>query len=225
MDKSPLVPLFQGGLGELAGSFKMVLDTKDNKKGVKDLKIGERVMALRKSRGLSIKDLADRVGLSEAVISQIEEDVVAPPIATLLKISKILGVEIGHFFGEEKSEKKFDIVRGNERRKVERRLPQRKTMPLSYSYEMLSAHREENHMQPFLVEFDIDIEEEIEPVSHNGEEFLFLLEGELEYKLENEVITLKKGDSLYFDSKTPHAFRGKGNVKPKAVVVLYTPKE
>ena len=203
----------------------MVSGNKDVRKDVKDLKIGEKIMALRKSKGYSLKEVADRSGLSEAVISQIEDDVVSPPIATLLKISKILGAEIAYFFSEGKSDKKFDIVRGNERRKVERKLPQRKIMPLSYSYEMLSAHRKENHMQPFLVEFDINVEEEINPMSHEGEEFLFLLEGELEYKLENEVITLKKGDSLYFDSKTPHAFRGIGKIKPKAVVVIYTPKE
>ena len=202
-----------------------MVSNKNDKPDVKDLKIGEKVRALRKSREISTKDLADKVGLSETVISQIEKDVVAPPIATLLKISKMMGVEIAYFFSQEGPDKKFDIVRANERRKVERKLPQRKTMPLSYSYEMLSSQRKENHMQPFLVEFDIDVEEEIEPVSHEGEEFLFVLEGELEYKLENEIITLKKGDSLYFDSKTPHAFCGRGHVKPRAVVVLYTPKE
>lgn len=203
----------------------MVFDSKNTKKEVKGLKIGEKIRGLRKSREVSLRDLAEKTGLSETVMSQIEDDTVAPPIPALLKISKALGVEIAYFFSEEMSGRKFDIVRVNERKKIERKLPQRKTMPLSYSYEMLSSHRKENHMQPFLVEFDINIEEEVEPVSHEGEEFLFILEGELEYKLENEIITLKKGDSLYFDSKIPHAFRGRGNIKPKAVVVLYTPKE
>ena len=203
----------------------MVLENKNTKVELKSLKIGEKINGLRKSRGVSLKELAERTGLSETVMSQIEDDIVAPPIPALLKISKALGVEIAYFFSEERSDRKFDIVRVNERKKVERKVPQRKTIPLSYSYEMLSSHRKENHMQPFLVEFDIDIEEEVAPVSHEGEEFLFLLEGELEYKLENEIVTLKKGDSIYFDSQIPHAFRGMGNIKPKAVVVLYTQKD
>ena len=203
----------------------MVIENKNTKVELKSLKIGEKINGLRKSRGVSLKELAERTGLSETVMSQIEDDIVAPPIPALLKISKALGVEIAYFFSEEISDRKFDIVRVNERKKVERKVPQRKTIPLSYSYEMLSSHRKENHMQPFLVEFDIDIEEEVAPVSHEGEEFLFLLEGELEYKLENEIVTLKKGDSIYFDSQIPHAFRGMGNIKPKAVVVLYTQKE
>ena len=203
----------------------MVIENKNTKVELKSLKIGEKINGLKKSRGVSLKELAERTGLSETVMSQIEDDIVAPPIPALLKISKALGVEIAYFFSEERSDRKFDIVRVNERKKVERKVPQRKTIPLSYSYEMLSSHRKENHMQPFLVEFDIDIEEEVAPVSHEGEEFLFLLEGELEYKLENEIVTLKKGDSIYFDSQIPHAFRGMGNIKPKAVVVLYTQKD
>ncbi|OGL41410.1 MAG: hypothetical protein A3C43_03370 [Candidatus Schekmanbacteria bacterium RIFCSPHIGHO2_02_FULL_38_11] len=203
----------------------MALDNKNTKEEVRGLKIGEKIKGLRKSREVSLKGLSEKTGFSETVLSQIEDDTVAPPIPALLKISRALGVEIVYFFSEERSDRKFDIVRVNERKKVERKLPQRKAMPLSYSYEMLSSHRKENHMQPFLVEFDINIEEEVAPVSHEGEEFLFLLEGELEYKLENEIITLKKGDSLCFDSKIPHAFNGIGNIKPKAVVVLYTPKE
>ena len=203
----------------------MVLENKNTKAELKSLKIGEKINGLRKSRGFSLKEMAEKTGLSETVMSQIEDDIVAPPIPAFLKISKALGVEIAYFFSEEISDRKFDVVRVNERKKVERKVPQRKTIPLSYSYEMLSSHRKENHMQPFLVEFDIDIEEEVVPVSHEGEEFLFLLEGELEYKLENETVTLKKGDSIYFDSEIPHAFRGMGNIKPKAVVVLYTQKE
>src|SRR3990172_12264273 len=192
----------------------MVIENKNTKVELKSLKIGEKINGLKKSRGVSLKELAERTGLSETVLSQIEDDTVAPPIPALLKISGALGVEIVYFFSEERSDRKFDIVRVNERKKVERKLPQRKAMPLSYSYEMLSSHRKENHMQPFLVEFDINIEEEVAPVSHEGEEFLFLLEGELEYKLENEIVTLKKGDSLCFDSKIPHAFNGIGNIKP-----------
>ena len=76
-------------------------------------------------------------------------------------------------------------------------------------------------MEPFFVEFDIDIDEEVPPVSHKGEEFVFVLEGEVAFHAEDDIVRLSQGDSLYFDSNIPHAFVGKGSIKARAIVVIY----
>ena len=187
---------------------------------VKELKLGQTIRGLRMRKALTLEELASKTGLSVALLSQLESDVISPPVATLLKISKNLGVNIGYFFNIEETKAKWEVVRSEERKKVTRKLPHGRT-PMSYSYESLAFRLPHRHMEPFLVEFDIDIEEEIIPLSHAGEEFLFLISGELEFRSENEIIILKEGDSLYFDSSLPHCFQGRGRKKPSALVVIY----
>ncbi len=193
----------------------------EEKNELKELKLGEKIRSLRLKRGFTIQDVANVTGLSKALISQIENEVVIPPVATLLKISRALDVHIGYFFQEDEEEPKIEVVRKEERKKVKRRFPRGKD-PLSYSYESLSFRKSEKHMEPFLVEFDSDIDEDVPTLSHGGEEFLYLLEGELEFRTSEGVIKLQPGDSLYFDSQIPHAFRGIGKKKARAIVVLFT---
>lgn len=194
------------------------------KEEVKGLKLGEKVTSLRKKKGLSVPDLAQETGLSRVVISQIESDAISPTIAALLKIAKALGKELNYFFQESDENIKIEVVRKDERKKVRRRRSSG-AHTMSYSYQSLSYRKAHKHIQPFLVEFDIDIDEEVELLTHEGEEFLFLLNGTLEMHTESEVITLKEGDSVYFDSSVPHGFAGRGNKKPGAVVSIYLPEE
>lgn len=191
-----------------------------NQDETKELKLGQTIKGLRLRKSLTLDEIASKTGLSVALLSQLESDVISPPVATLLKISKHLGVNIGYFFRTEETKAKWEVVRNQERKKVSRQIPHGRT-PMSYSYESLAYRLPNRHMEPFLVEFDIDLEEDIIPLSHGGEEFLFLLSGEVEFRSQNEVIILKEGDSLYFDSSLPHCFHGKGQIKPKAVVVIY----
>src|SRR3990170_112203 len=107
----------------------------------------------------------------------------------------------------------IEVVRRDER-KIVRRQRTLGSTPLSYSYQSLAYRKTRRNMQPFLIEFDLDIQEEIPSLSHEGEEFLYLLEGELEFRTEKEGIILHEGDSLYFDSQISHAFYGRGKKKP-----------
>lgn len=187
---------------------------------LKELRLGEKIKSLRLKKGLTLKNVADGSGLSKALISQIENDVVVPPVATLLKIGKALGVHIGYFFRDAGTDTRIEVVRADRRKKVKRRFPRGKD-PLSYSYESLAFQKIAKHMEPFMVEFDAEIDEDIPKLSHKGEEFIHLLEGDLEFHTNEGVIRLNPGDSLYFESQIPHAFKGVGKAKAKAIVVIY----
>ena len=89
---------------------------------LKDLNLGQKIKTLRQRRGMTLQQIADQTNLSKPLLSQIESEVVAPPVATLLKISKSLHVNIGYFFQAEESEKRAVIVRKNERKQVFRRI-------------------------------------------------------------------------------------------------------
>jgi transcriptional regulator with XRE-family HTH domain len=189
---------------------------------VRDLKIGEKIRSIRMSRGIAPAEVAAQAGITEVVLGQIENDVVAPPVGTLLKIARALHVPLATFFQEpDEYKQKFEVVRAGERHKV-RRTAGRGNAPASYSYEALAFHLPDRHMEPFLVEFDLNADERLEAVSHAGEEFLFVLEGEIEFRSDQGVIVLRPGDSIYFDSSLTHALRGIGHVKPKAIAVVYS---
>lgn len=195
--------------------------TTDSKKELKDLGIGRKIRALREQKYISLADMAKNTGIQEVLLSQIEADVVAPTVATLLNIAKMLGVGIDFFFTDYQSDLKIEVVRSDQRRVIAAPSHKKNTR-LVYSYESLAYQMAEKHMEPFMVEFSLDTHEsELVPLSHAGEEFIYILEGKVEFISADKRIRLAQGDSLYFHSKIPHVLRGIGSVKPKAIAVLY----
>jgi transcriptional regulator with XRE-family HTH domain len=191
----------------------------DIKHEVKKLHIGKKIRDLRKKAGLVLQDLSNRTGLSKSLLSQIEKEVVSPPIATLLKISKALGVNISFFFQDDDSEKRVILVRSNESKVIDSRYFGREES--GYYYEALAYKKSKKYMEPFLVEFKRKKAEKLSYFSHEGEEFIYLLEGTLEFRTETEQYVLYPGDSLYFESSIPHAYRAMGRRNAKALTVVY----
>jgi len=194
--------------------------TQDVKEELKELNLGQKIKTLRQRKGLSLQQMADKSSLSVPLLSQIESEVVAPPVATLLKISRALNVNIGYFFQEEESGKRAVIVRKNERKQVFRRIHEDPSK-VGYYYESLAYPKADKHMEPFQVQFEVKKKEDLIFFNHKGEEFVFLLEGQLECNYEDETFILDPGDSLYFDSGFPHAFRAVGKKSALAIDVIY----
>ena len=192
----------------------------DMKEELKDLNLGQKIKNLRQRKGISRQQIVERTGLSKPLLSQIESEVVAPPVATLLKISKALNVNIGYFFQEEETGKRAVVVRKNERKQVFRRIHEDPSK-VGYYYESLAYPKADKHMEPFQVQFEIKLKEDLVFFTHKGEEFVFILEGQLEFNYENETFLLEAGDSLYFDSSLPHAFRATGKKNALAIDVIY----
>ena len=193
--------------------------TDDTKHDVKKLHIGRKIRELRKKAGLVLQDLSDRTGLSKPLLSQVERGVVSPPIATLLKISKALSVNIGFFFQDNYLEEKVVLVRRDESKVIDSRYFGREES--GYYYEALAYKKSKKNMEPFLVEFKRKKPEKLSYFSHEGEEFIYLLEGTLEFRTENEQYVLNPGDSLYFESSIPHAYRALERKNARALTVVY----
>ncbi|MEW6377491.1 MAG: cupin domain-containing protein [Thermodesulfobacteriota bacterium] len=191
----------------------------DIKHEVKKLHIGKKIRELRKKAGLVLQDLSDRTGLSKPLLSQIEKEAVSPPIATLLKISKALNVNIGFFFQDGDPEEKVVLVRKDESKVIDSRYFGREES--GYYYEALAYKKSKKYMEPFLVEFKRKKVEKLSYFSHEGEEFIYLLEGSLEFRTEDQHYLLYPGDSLYFESSIPHAYRALGRRNAKALTVVY----
>lgn len=184
------------------------------------LDLGNQVRKLRNERNLTLQDLAGLTGLSKPNLSQIENNLVTPPIATLLKIATALGVPIGYFFQESPQQINMIVVRKEDRYGVAKG-PH--ISHIGYQYEPLAYPKIDKSMEPFIVEMEEREASDIVFNNHRGEEFLFVLRGSLEFCYGDDSVTLEEGDSLYFDSIVPHGYRGIGG-PAKTLVVIYRPQ-
>lgn len=185
-----------------------------------DLKVGEKIKLLREKKKLSLPDLAQKTGFSSAVLSQIENHMISPPLGTIIKLAKALEVETGYFF-KEKPKSHHVIVRKDERASVSR-VASKDGVSYGYSYESLGADKKDRRMEPFIVTLDPETVKKAGQSAHDGEEFIFVLEGQMEVTLGDHSDVLLAGDSIYYDSTIPHRVGAKGSAPAKILAVLYT---
>lgn len=189
---------------------------------VEALSLGAKIRKLRQRRSLTLQEVSNICGLSKSLLSQIENEATAPPIATLVRIAKALGVTIGYFFKETQTAKRISVVRKHQRYQPDG-LPHHRPEQLGYLYQALTRPIDHQKMEPFWVEFQPRNTGEVHSYYHVGQEFIHVQEGRLEFKAADQTIVLDPGDSLYFDSRIPHALRSLDNQPAKAVVVIYAP--
>jgi transcriptional regulator with XRE-family HTH domain len=187
---------------------------------VAEFRIGCRIKELREKNVYTLQDLAAKTGLSKALLSEIEADEVMPPVATLLKLARALNVGMAYFFQDEAPAEKVSVTRAGERLSIKRR-PHHREGEVDYIYESLEARMPGKHMEPLLVDFVPMETAEMVFTTHEGEEFLFLLDGKLEFRTNDRVETLAAGDALYFDSGQNHSFRSLTDTPARAVVVVW----
>ena len=188
---------------------------------VRELQIGFKIRRIRQERRMTLQTLAEATGLSKPLLSQIENEQVIPPLATLLRVAKAFRVPLQSFFQEEGSSSRCVLTKAGECRKMLRR-PVNDEHPILYTYHSLAYGKKNRSLEPFLVEFDLGEWQDEMMVSHEGEEFVFLLEGEIELHYADQIYTMKAGDSVYYDSTELHAFIAKGTVRPRAVAVIFS---
>jgi transcriptional regulator with XRE-family HTH domain len=188
---------------------------------IEELKVGGKIKDLREKNFFTLQDLAAKTGLTKSVLSEIEADEVMPPVATLLKLARALNVGMAYFFRDEAPVEQISVTRAGERVRVKRR-PHHREGEVDYIYESLEARMPGKHMEPLLVDFVPMETADMVFTSHEGEEFLFLLDGRLEFRTNDRVETLSAGDALYFDSALNHSFRSLTDQPAKAVVVVWS---
>jgi transcriptional regulator with XRE-family HTH domain len=191
----------------------------EEKMDFQEIHVGEKVKVLRESKGLSLKELADLTGFSTALLSQMENHLVSPSLGTMIKLAKGLGVRVGDFLGETEGEP-FAIVRKAERKQVSR-FASKEGVKYGYSYESLGFEKKDRHMEPFIVTLEPATVKTSKTSVHEGEEFIFVLEGEMEVIFGNHTDVLYPGDSIYYDSTIPHRVQCHQDKITTILAVLY----
>lgn len=183
--------------------------------------IGPKLRALRLKKKIALVDLGKHTGLSASMLSQLENGKMAPTLPTLARIAMVFDVGLDYFFADERKRRLFHIVRARERMKF----PDRPGNPHpAFFFECLSFSATNKGLEAFLAEFPRREPGEVEEHFHDGSEFLHLLEGKLGFTFQGHEHILKAGDSVYFDSSAPHAYRGMSSPAARALVVTAPPR-
>ena len=188
-----------------------------------DTKIGEKIKHLRITKGLSIKDVAQKTGITEINLNRMEKQELSPPLGNLVSLAKVFEIPVGDFFGDS-GDSPFSIVRSDNRTKVSR-FNSTANKPCGYSYEGLGQQKRNRQMEPFFVTLNPEEAHKVEPNQHIGEEFLFVLEGQVQVSLLDYTDILNKGDSIYYDSNIPHIVSCHGEEPATILAVIYAKEE
>ncbi len=165
------------------------------------VEIAPRLLGLRESVGLTVEELAAKVGVRPQTVALYEEGESEIPVSYLKDVAAACGVDLTALIaGHEAHLHDYTIVRQGQGLSVARRA--------DYDYLHLASRFTHKRMEPFLVTVPPKDENELVWNEHGGQEFIYMLKGTLEIWLDQRRHELVAGDSIYFDSTIPHALRG-----------------
>lgn len=177
------------------------------------MNIGSKIKQLRMENGLTQEELANRCELTKGFISQLEREMTSPSIATLYDILEALGTTLGEFFSEENDEK---IVFQKE--DVFEKYEEENKMIIHW----IVPNAQKNEMEPILVELEKN-GFSYRHTPHSGEEFGFVLDGEIELYYGKRKLLVKKGEAFYFIPNKDHYIKNKGDITTKILWVSTPP--
>jgi len=185
--------------------------------------IGEKIRALRESRQISVEDLMERTGLAQEQIERIESNVDIPSLAPLIKIARALGVRLGTFLDDQDGSGAV-VCRKEEHTDNSISFSNNAVSARTHmQYHSLSASKADRHMEPFIIDINQTDENAYELSSHEGEEFIYVMDGVVEIAYGKKKHVIEAGDSIYYDSIVPHHVHGFEGQAARILAVVYTP--
>ncbi len=178
--------------------------------------IGERVRQLREDKGISLEELSKMTGFEVDLLSRIEKNEVQPQLGTTMKLSKALDSAFGRLVSGV-GDKLYSITRKGEQKTVSR-TTSKKGKQKAYAYKSLAPEVRGRHMEALIVQ--LESLEEPEWSCHEGEEFIYVLDGVASLRIGEELFELFPGDSAYYLSTTPHIIMAKEDTAT-ILAVLY----
>ena len=182
-------------------------------KGLDQYSIGPKLRAMRLKKKMGLVELGQHSGLSPALLSKIERGRLVPTLPTLLRIALVFSVGLEHFFTEPTRRPTLAVVRRDERKRFPDRMGNEDP---AYFFESLDFPALERAMSAYYVEFE---DRESRAHVHQGDEFLYMIDGSIIVTAGDVAHTLHAGDAIYFDASVPHWYRKTGRQAAKAVVV------
>ena len=184
--------------------------------------IGEKILNLCMEKNISFDELSERTGLSVGQIETIVNIEELPSLTPLIKIARALGVRLGTLLDD--SEMLGPVIhRESDLNKPVTFSSQFSTSNSHLDFFSLAGNKSGRHMEPFLIDIKPSLNQESVLSSHEGEEFIFVLQGSVKIIYGKETNILNAGDSIYYDSIVNHLVCAADNHPSKIVAVIYTP--
>ena len=186
--------------------------------------VGRKIKGIRESKNLSVEEVAERSGLSVAQIVAVEDEENLPSLGPLIKIARVLGVRLGTFMDD--NDALGPVITRAESHSQDSSISfsngvadARKHM----DYHPLAKQKADRHMEPFIVDIHPDGAQQFQLSAHEGEEFIYVLDGEVEVAYGRECYQLKRGDSIFYDSIVNHHVHGANGQSARILAVVYIP--
>ncbi len=213
-DAASILPLLTAKIRQtvMRGLADSLQDARKEADGDRPATFGEKLRTLRETHGFTPESLAQATGQTPEAIAQFEDDETSPSVAFLLRLSQILKINPDTFLSN------------REKKEIrERRVQEFVTRTQNYSYRTLTPDGGQEHLRSFMV--TIEPWQAHKPVAykHEGEEFIYVMEGTLELTLGGKNHRLKPHESIRFNSEIPHRLKSISDETTRCLVVLYTP--
>lgn len=188
--------------------------------------VGQRIRAIREKRQMSVEDLASAVpGDVEAnvkLVESLEQGDLVPSLTPLLQIARALGVRLGSFL-DDQTGNALVLTKSREMAETSRFVGSNLgAHRAELAFHSLAANKADRHMEPFLIDVKPHQGEAVLS-THEGEEFVYVLEGDIELSYGRETYRLSAGDSIYYDSIVPHHLHAADDSSARILAVVYAP--
>lgn len=183
--------------------------------------VGEKIKSLRENKSMSLEELARLSGVGVGQLERIENHVDLPSLAPLIKIARVLGVNLGTLIDEPDENGPVICRHGEESEGISfsnNAILSRKHM----EYHSLSRSKAGRHMEPFFIDVHPTDDNEFVLSTHEGEEFILVMEGQVEISYGKHTYLLEAGDSIYYDSLVPHHVHGYRGQAARILAVIHT---
>ncbi len=176
---------------------------------------GERIRSAREWKGFTLDEVALKTGIDRVQLEKVEEGRAMLALGQLIQVAKVLSLRLADVIS--RGQEPFTVVRAGERRSFARGGDQEGEH--GYEFESLAPKKKGKAMEPFVV--TLYPLEGLKASSHEGQEFLYVLEGRIAVSLEGRETLLDPGDSIYYDSHDTHLVQAHGD-KPARIVAVLT---
>lgn len=186
--------------------------------------IGEKIKNIRESQQLTIEEVAERSGVDMGQVQRIENNKDFPSLAPLIKIARVLGVRLGTFLDDQAE--LGPVISRKKELNDDSGISFSNNTSLSrkhMSYQSLSQDKSGRHMEPFLIDIESSEGADFIMSTHEGEEFIYVLDGIVEIDYGKKTYILEEGDSIYYDSIVAHHVHAANGRVARILGVVYTP--
>lgn len=184
--------------------------------------VGEKIATIRNQKNISIEDLAERCGFTPTMMEKIEKNQAIPSLGHMIKVARALGVRLGTFL-DDMDQLGPVITKKGSTKQGETFSSTSTGARVNLDFFPLACDKSGRHMEPFIVDIDPKEQTDFMQSSHEGEEFIYILNGKVQINYGKQIYHLSEGDSIYYDSVVDHHVMADGDQPARILAVVYAP--